>query len=212
MMEEMKLYYLPHSPACRRVLAVAFHLQLPVELRELPYGDEGHPDARRARQLNPSGRVPVLEDGEYSLWESNAIMEYLCTRKIGQTLFPEDEKTRIDIARWQFWQTAHLSPPCETLQFENFRKKNAGRGPADTAEVQQALVLFRREATVLDHHLKSRRFLVGDQISLADFSVGSCLSNWKEAQIPLEEFRNLREWYGHLDTVEAWRKTAPKAR
>jgi glutathione S-transferase len=184
----MKLYYVPNSSACRRVLATAFHLQLPVELFELPVGDDGHPSALRARQLNPSGRVPVLEDGEYALWESNAIMQYLCTRKIGQALFPEDEKTRLNIARWQFWELAHFGPSCE--------KPDS----------------FREEARYLDRHLGSRRFIVGDSLTLADFSVGSSLAGWQASGIPLDEFKHLREWYGHLETTEAWKKSAPRGR
>jgi glutathione S-transferase len=186
----MKLYYYPNTTACRRVLAVAFHLQLPLELLELPLGDDGHPNTRRARQLNPGGRVPVLEDGTFSLWESNAIMQYLCTRKISQSLFPEEEKPRLDISRWQFWQAAHFESACE-------------KGKTDE---------FRENARVLEMHLKTRRFLVGEAISLADFSVGSCLQHWQTGGIPLEEFRNLKDWYSHLESTDAWKKSAPRAR
>src|SRR3954469_3923597 len=153
----MKLYYYPGASASRRVLAVAVHLQLPTELLELPVGDDAHPNARRARQLNPTGRAPVLEDGTFSLWESNAIMQYLCTRKIAQQLFPEEEKPRLDIARWQFWQTAHFEASCE-------------KGQTDS---------FRENARVIENHLKTRRFFVGDSLTLADFSVGSCLQFWQ---------------------------------
>ena len=163
---------------------------IPLELLELPLGDEGHPHSRRARQLHPGGRVPVLEDGTFSLWESNAIMQYLCTRKIGQLLFPEEEKPRLDIARWQFWQTAHFEPSC-------------AKGATDE---------FRENARVLETHLKARRYLVGDAITLADFSIASCLQHWQLDAVPLEEFRNLREWYAHVESTEAWKKSAAARR
>jgi glutathione S-transferase len=200
----MKLYYAPNSSACRRVLAVAFHLQLPVELFELPAGDDSHPSAQRVKQLNPNGRVPVLEDGEYSLWESNAIMQYLCTRKIGQTLFPEEEKTRLNIARWQFWQLAHFGPACDEL--------GARRAPGDGAADPTLLDSFREQAKLLDRHLLNRKYIVGDAVTLADFSIGSCLTHWQSSGMPLQEFKNLREWYSHLESTEAWKKSSPRGR
>jgi len=186
----VRLYYHAGSPATRRVLATAFHLQLPLELLELPFGDDLNPHYRRARQLHPGGRLPVLEDGPFSLWESNAIMQYLCTRKIAQTLFPEEEKPRLDIARWQFWQLAHYEPACARTTIDEFRENSR----------------------VLESHLKSRRFLVGETLTLADLSIASCLQSWQNEGLPLEEFRSLREWYSHIESIDAWKKSAPVAR
>ncbi|HUP58467.1 MAG TPA: glutathione S-transferase family protein [Bdellovibrionota bacterium] len=208
----MKLYFNPHSPACRRVLAVGFHLQLPIELHELPFGDDRHPGIQRVRALSPGGRVPLLEDGSFAIWESNAIMQYLCAKKVEQSLFPEETKTRIEIARWQFWQTAHLGPACDQLADEQVFKRWTGGGEADPKVVEEATEAFRREAKVLDQHLKSRKFIVGDSLTLADYSIGSCLTYWQPAGMPLPEFKHLKDWFTHLETTEAWKKSAGRAR
>jgi glutathione S-transferase len=175
----MKLYGFPPSPNTRKVQAVAAHLDIPLEFEfvDLPKGA-----TRRAEflLLNPTGRTPVLVDGEFTLWESNAIMQYLASQK-SNTLWPEDARTRADIARWQFWQVA----------------------------LKQAEEAFHREAPVLDGHLANRHYLVGDTVTLADFAVGSYLHYAVPAQFPLERYRNIRAWYERLEALPAWRNTAP---
>jgi glutathione S-transferase len=84
----MKLYYFPPSPNTRKVHAVAIHLELPIELRlvDLEKGEQRTPEFV---QLNPTGRTPVLQDGDFILWESTAIMQYLASQ-IPNTLWSED--------------------------------------------------------------------------------------------------------------------------
>ncbi len=104
----MKLYGFPPSPNTFKVQAVALHLDIPLEF-EIVYLAKGANRAAEFLQLNPGGRTPVLVDGDFTLWESNAIMQYLASQK-PNTLWPDNARTRADIARWQFWQVAHWHP------------------------------------------------------------------------------------------------------
>ncbi|RYE73952.1 MAG: glutathione S-transferase family protein, partial [Myxococcales bacterium] len=85
----MKLFVHPLSGNSRRTLLVVEHLELPVErvVVDLPKGEQR---AEAHLQRNPNGRVPVLEDGDLTLWESRAIMQYLCEVTPGQTLYPTE--------------------------------------------------------------------------------------------------------------------------
>src|SRR5262249_9043702 len=59
--------------------------------------------------LNPNGMVPLLVDGAFRLWESNAIMQYLADKAGSDALFPRDPQKRADVVRWQFWEVAHFN-------------------------------------------------------------------------------------------------------
>jgi glutathione S-transferase len=204
----MKLYGFPASPNTWKVRAVAAHLALPLEEEfvDLSKGAQRTPEYLA---LNPTGRTPVLVDGDFILWESNAIMQYLASRAASQ-LWPDDPRTRADIMRWQSWQLAHWSKEgCEPLIFERLVKSFLSLGPADPAVLAKGTEAFHREARVLDAHLARRSFLVGDGPTLADFSVSAPLFYAKEAELPLAPYAHVRDWFGRVSALPAWRDTAP---
>ena len=60
------------------------------------------------RARNPNGLVPLLQDGDFTLWESNAIVRYLCARE--NRLYPSGLRQRFDAERWMDWQQTTLNP------------------------------------------------------------------------------------------------------
>jgi len=204
----MKLYYFPPSPNTRKVHAVAIHLQLPIDLRlvDLQKGEQHHPEFV---QLNPTGRTPVLQDGDFILWESTAIMQYLASQ-VPNSLWSEDPKIRADIMRWQSWQLAHWYSVCQPLQFENFVKALLQLGEHDPQVVQQASDRFHKEASVLNNHLADREYLVNNCLTLADFSVASDLTYAIPARFPLENYQHIQAWYARIEQLPAWQQTAPQ--
>ena len=118
----MKLYGFTVSPNTWKVRALAAHLKLPLdfEVIDLLKGEQFAPDYVA---LNPTSRTPTLVDGEFTLWESCAIMQYLAS-KVATPLWPNDAKARADITRWQCWELAHWgAQACGPLTFENLVKK-----------------------------------------------------------------------------------------
>jgi glutathione S-transferase len=204
----MKLYYHPNSPNCVDVLATANQLgiQLDLQLVDLMKGAQKDPAFLK---INPNGRVPALVDGDFILWESNAIMQYIASTKTGHSLWPADDKTRADIARWQFWQASQWSKATGTLVWENMIKKFLNLGAPDPAKIKEGEELFHASAAVLDGHLKDRQYLVGDSLTLADFSVAAPLIYARPARLPLEKYENVRAWYGRVEKLDAWKKSLP---
>lgn len=204
----MKLYGFPPSPNTWKVRAVAAHLGLPLEFEwiDLSKGQQRSPEFLA---LNPTGRTPVLVDGDFTLWESAAIMQYLAGLK-SNALWPDDARTRADIMRWQSWQLAHWSKEaCEPLIFERLVKPLLKLGAPDAACVAAGIEAFNREARVLDDHLAKRPYLVGSALTLADFSVAAPLVYAKEADLPVAPYANLRAWFDRVFGLPAWRETAP---
>ena len=204
----MKLYFHPLSGNSRRVLLVAAHLDVPLEriVVDLPKGEQrGAPHLK----LNPNGRVPVLDDDGFVLWESRAIMQYLTEKTPGQTLLPTDAQGRADVSRWLFWCSAHMAPANTILVFENFVKAQTGRGPADPAEVARGEALVAQNAQLLDAHLKDRTWVAQDRLTLADFSLASSFALAGPARLPIADYANLRAWLGRVQELDAWKRTAP---
>ncbi|MEB3267740.1 MAG: glutathione S-transferase family protein [Leptolyngbya sp.] len=204
----MKLYYFPASPNTRKVHAVALHLGLELDLVWVNLL-EGEQHTPALRQLNPTGRTPILQDGEFVLWESTAIMQYLASQHPND-LWPADARSRADIVRWQSWQLAHWYSACQPLQFERVVKQVLQLGAPDPAIVAQATERFHREAQVLNQHLADHPYLVGDRLTLADFSVASDLTYAVPGQFPLADYGHIRAWYDRIDALPAWQQTAPQ--
>jgi glutathione S-transferase len=205
----MKLYGFPPSSNTWNVRAVAAHLgiKLDFELVDLTKGQSRTPE-HLAR--NPTGRTPVLVDGDFKLWESTAIMQYIASRT-SNTLWPNDARIRADIMRWQSWSLQHWGKEaCEPLLFQRLVKKIVNLGPPDEAVVAKALECFAREASVLDAHLGRQPYLVGSDLTLADFSVAAPLFHAAAADFPLAPYAHIREWFGRVAALPCWQQTAPQ--
>jgi glutathione S-transferase len=206
----MKLYFHPMSGNSRRVLLVATHLEVPLErvVVDLTQGEQrGAPHMRR----NPNGRVPVLDDDGFMLWESRAIMQYLADKTPGQTLLPTDARGRAEVSRWLFWCAAHMAPANTILVQENFVKSLMGRGAPDPAEVARGEALFAPSAVVLDAHLAGRTWVAEDRVTLADYSLAAGFALAGPARLPIASYANLRSWLGRVQELDAWKRTAPPA-
>jgi glutathione S-transferase len=186
----VKLHIVPGSPNSRKVEAVIRHLGLKLEIEEhnLFAGDLRKPSYLA---INANGRVPTLQDGTFVLWESNAIMQYLADMAGDERLFPRDPQARVDVIRWQFWELTHFNRDFGTLAFETVAKPRRGL-PTDAALVALAQAGLARSAPVLDAHVADRRYLIGDHVTIADYSM-----------VPLESYRSLVpfDWspYSHLN-------------
>jgi glutathione S-transferase len=203
----IELYVFPPSPRAFKVMAVANHLGLDYTLRmvDLRKGDQKAP---QYAALNPNMRMPTLRDGDFVLWESNAINQYLALRRPESGLFPADERARLDVTRWQCWELAHWDPACAVFAFEYVAKPLVlGIKEPDQAALAKGTEAFHRAAKVLDGHLAGRNFVSGDALTLADFSLGSALNLAEMAHYPIEPYGEIKRWYATLAALPAWKKT-----
>ena len=202
----MKLYYSDVlSP--RKACAVARYLKSPVEFVYLDL-TKGEHKTPAYLALNPNAKVPTLVDGERIVWEADAVMCHLSERA-GAQLWPHETRAQIDVLRWLSWNDQHFTRAGGALYFENIIKKRFRIGPPDTAVVGKELTDFRRFAAVLDAHLDGRDWLVGNQMTIADFAIAVFLPYAAEAQVALDDFPQVRRWHDQLNALEAWRNPFP---
>ncbi|WUR13590.1 glutathione S-transferase family protein [[Empedobacter] haloabium] len=203
----MRLYHHPKSSSARRVLMTAQHLAADLELVEIDLMSSD--DRRRLEELNPNSKIPVLEDGGFVLWESAAIMQYLADRTPGQTLYPQNVRDRADVNRWLFWTCQHFGPALSVFTWENVWKKMVTGVDADPAELARAEQGLAPLATLLDEHLARRTWLVGHDVTLADYAIAASLMYVERARVPLARCAHIVAWIGRVQQLDAWKKTEP---
>jgi glutathione S-transferase len=203
----MRLYYSPFSPNARRAMMTAIHLGVPVErvLVDLRKGEQKRPEYLK---LNPNGKVPVLDDDGFVLWESRSIMMYLCDKTPGQTLYPQELQARADVNRWMFWDGVHFSPSVQIIMAERIVKPMLGHGAPDPKEIERGEKQTAPLMAVLEAHLASREWLCGNAVTIADLSLASPLVLAERAQVTLPP--PVAAWFARVSALDAYRQTIPQ--
>ncbi len=167
-MEKLVLHEDLISGNCYKIRLVAAHVGLPLERRQYDIlkGETRTPEFLGS--VNPNGRIPVLQAGDRFLPESGAACWYLAE---GSSLIPQDRFDRADMLRWMFFEQYNHEPNVATLRFWL-----AYVGEARLSEEQKAQLPSRRKAgeaalTLMDEHLRTRDFFVGDGLTLADVAL-----------------------------------------
>ena len=153
----------------------------------------------------------MLTDRQFKLWESNAIIQYLADKSSASNFFPKEVAARSDIVRWQFWESLHFNKAVGGICWETMAKPSMGLGDPDEGAIKTSTEDFHRFAKILNDRLDGRKFIMGDTVSAADFSVAShsALALHPESRVPLDDYANIKGWYGSLEEIPAWAKTAP---
>jgi glutathione S-transferase len=211
----MRLYLFPPSTRALAIVALRNHLALDCELNpiDLGRGDQLTPEYLA---LNPNRKMPTLKDGEFVLWESNAILFYMAAKRPESGLWPSDLRGQADVLRWLAWESAHWdAESCGMVAFEKASKAVLGLGAADPAFIARGEQNFVRFAAVLDDHLKDRNlkgsnlrggaWLTGERPTIADFAIGAFVPSAVRLGLPLARFSEIGRWYEGLAALPAWR-------
>jgi glutathione S-transferase len=204
----MKLYDFAFSPNCRKVRAVAYELGIPFEAVhvDLPKGGARAP---AFLAMNPNGRVPVLVDDDFVLWESTAIIRYLSGRR-GGALVPAAERDRADVDRWLAWHLAHLAPAMRKVAFERVVKKLTGQGTPDPEAIAAGSAEFATLTAVLDTALEASDHVAGS-LSLADFALASHYSLAAICGLATAPYPRVDAWLARMLGRESMRRALADA-
>lgn len=196
----MKIYWIK-AQAPRRVLALAKHLGVDAEFVEVTGGGLRAPDYAA---LNPNMKAPTLVDGDTVLWESSAIMAWLCMRQ-GSDMWPaHDPAAQVEVLRWLSWNDCHWAPAVGPFYFEHVVKTTFGLGAPDRAALPLRVPDLMKFAKVLDGHLDGRSHVACGRLTIADFQLASMATDWRESEMPLGEFANIIRWLDRLMRLPAW--------
>lgn len=153
-------------------------------------------------RLNPNALVPAIDDGEGEdrvvLWESNVIVRYLCAKHASGKLYPERLAARFDAERWMDWQQTTLNPVSAGAFRQWIRTPAGQRDPAVIAHsVHATEPLF----ALLDAHLATRTFMLGDSFTMADIPVGCEAHRWfglPQTEYTRPAWPHVERWFADL--------------
>ena len=142
--------------------------------------------------MNPNGLVPVIEDGGHVMWESNAILRYLCTKHSAGKLCPGDLATRATADQWMDWQACALVPAMFGAFWTLIRTPVADRDPA---VVEASRVKTEAAMEILDAHLSKHEWVAGKACTMAELALVPTVHRW--FGLPMENIArpHAQRWY-----------------
>jgi glutathione S-transferase len=160
----------------------------------MQFGRNGEPDYLA---MNPNGRVPTLVQGDFVLWESNAIMRYVALAfGSHSTLYPAAPKVRAGMERWLDWTLTTLQPAERPLFWGLVRTPVAER---DMAALQAAADANGALWRIIDAQLANSNWIEGDAFSLADLALGCYARRWFGVEgVNRPALSNLQRWYAAI--------------
>jgi glutathione S-transferase len=147
--------------------------------------------------MNPNGRVPTLVDGDLVLWESNSIMRYLVLAYAPESpLYPQMPKQRASVERWLDWTLSTLQPVERPLFWALVRTPVEQR---DMVAIQKDADAAAVQWRIIDTQLATRRFIEGDDFTLADIALGAYARRWFGVEgVSKPGLPHLERWFGQF--------------
>lgn len=206
----MKLYQIPLSPNCQKVVALAHEVGVPLTLEAVEVFKGG---SRTPAMLakNPNGKLPILEDGEFVLWESNAMLSYIAAVAGRADLAPSTTRERAEVERWTYWQGAHFGPAIRKVAFERIVKKLAGLGAPDEAMVKAGTEEFAAVASVLEQSLGSKEYVCG-RLTIADFALAPYAALTESCGLDIGAYPRAKAWLTRMTARDSMKRTMAAAR
>jgi len=166
-------------------------------------GKFGRNDTPEYLAMNPNGLVPVLDDDGFVLWESNAIVRYLCARERNTMLWPEEPRRRADADRWMDWQTTSYSPSMVDAFLQLVRTPEDQR---DAARIERSRQAAERSTAILEAVLAKQPYLTGQRFTMADIVCGCATHRWLGLPMERPARPNLERWMTELRDRRAARE------
>ena len=153
-------------------------------------------------ELNPNGRIPTIVDrsnDDFAVFESGAILWYLAEKY--RVFLPDDPKLRSETLQWLMFQMGGVGPMMGQAMY--FQRIAAPNGQDNPFAIKRYEDETRRLFEVLDTRLQGREFMVGDQITIADFATFPWARAYPWAKVSVDGLDHLQAWFDRIDARPA---------
>jgi glutathione S-transferase len=158
-------------------------------------GAYGKVNEQPYRSLNPNGLVPLLQDDDFVLWESNTIVRYLAAKYGQAPFYPQDLQARAAAEKWMDWLTSTIAAPFRTLFWGMVRTPPEQR---DHAAIDAAIAELEQHFATVEKTLAQQPYLSGAAFGIGDIPLGSFIYAWFELPIKRQSRPHLERWYQQL--------------
>lgn len=196
----IKIYGSPRSSAGRCYLMLE-ECGLKYEHVKLDMGKKEHKSADFLK-INPNGKVPALMDGDFQIWESIAINNYLA-EKYKPELLGHGAEAKGLVYQWSVWAMTEMQSPFVDiliqLHFVPEEKRNHEK-------IEKAKMHIPELLNILDKALANKKYLVNDTYSLADLNIASVLNIGNSIGVHFDQFQSITNWFAQIKNRSAWQK------
>lgn len=195
----LRLYHIlpradhPGSHNALKVAVLLRELGLAFELIDVDPARELRPADAPLRRLNPNGLTPILDDDGFILWESAAILQYLCDSRGPTPLLPIEPRQRARVLQWLGWEASTFIPALMVLYVARLG------GNDDAAAAARVGFLLG----LLEQQLSGRDW-VADAYSIADIALGASVPALLPLGVDFAPYPALRRWLDALRGRQAW--------
>ena len=189
-----------NSSNVQKVLWVCDELDLPYEREDIG-GSFGRNHSAKYLAMNPNGTIPTLIDDGRTLWESNAIVRYLCESRESHGLLPQDAWSIALAQQWMDWQQTILAPAIRPLFWNLIRTSPQNQ---DLEAISTGRNNTEAALRILDEHLSQHRYVAGEHFSFGDIPVGVMAYRWFNLDIQRAALPSLEHWYRGLTARQAY--------
>lgn len=197
------LYHVPLSPFCRKLRLSLAEKKIETSLVEERYWEK----STELLQRNPAGKVPVLKIDGQIMSESAAICEYLEDAYPDPALMPQDRAQRYETRRLvAYFDDKFHHEVTANLLYERVNKKLIGSGYPDSTRIKIGARAIKYHLDYMSWLLDRRRWLAGNDMTLADFAAAAHLSSLDYiSDVDWNRSANVKEWYAKIKSRPAFR-------
>ena len=165
-------------------------------------GSFGGLDTAEYSNLNPNRLVPTIDDDGFVLWESYAIIRYLCRQYGMGSLWPNESQQAARADQWMEWSNSRFLGTFFPVFFSLIRTPE---NDIDHAKIAAAIKATNVLLQIVEKHLQGRKYLVGDDLTMGDIPLGAMMFKYFNLQIERPHLPNIEDWYARLCQREAYR-------
>ena len=189
----LKVYGRANSINVRKVLWILGELGLAYQRDDWGRGYRPTDDPE-FRKISPFGVVPVIDDGEFRLRESNAIVRYLADKHGRTDLYPKELKARATVESWMDWASTDFATGMRPV-FHGLVVKN----PAYASLVEGGAKEWGVQMRILDEHLSAHGpYVTGTNFTIGDIPAGLVVNRWFSIPFDKPEFKAVTGYYDRL--------------
>ena len=165
---------------------------------------EGEQRTEDFLRLNPIGKVPVMQDGDFTMFESMAISKYLAEKE-HSSLYPRDLQQRAIVNQWIDFCDIHVQAALNRVIFNRLIAPQVG-AEVDQNSLNFGLEMLDRYFPILDQQLGNSSHLAGNDLTLADINLVAILDPAEVSGIDFSAHQNLQSWFQKMKQQEFYTK------